>query len=271
MTKMPTIFMPHGGGPCFFMEWNPVDEWDDMAGYLRRVPALVGQKPKAMLVISGHWEEATVTVQSNPAPGMLFDYHGFPPHTYRLDYPAPGDPHLAARVKGLLENNGIRTATNSGRGFDHGVFIPLMVAFPAADIPVVQLSLRTDLDPAAHIAMGEALQPLRSEGVLIVGSGMTYHNTQVMMRNIKLRGHDFRVGDAFDIWLSDTLTNPDIGQRNAQLTTWTNAPSARLAHPREEHLMPIHVVAGAAGTDVGRKTLEDTVLGAVESAFQFGG
>ncbi len=270
MTKMPTIFIPHGGGPCFFMGWNPADEWDDMAEYLRSVPALIGQKPKAMLVISGHWEEATVTVQTNPAPGMLFDYHGFPPHTYRLDYPAPGDPNLAARVKGLLEDNGFAVSTNSERGFDHGAFIPLMVAFPAADIPVVQLSLHTDLDAAAHIAMGEALQPLRSEGVLIVGSGMTHHNMQVMMRNRNSSGHGNRAGEAFDNWLSETLTNPDTVQRNAQLMSWTNAPSARLSHPREEHLIPIHVVAGAAGADVGKKTLEDTVLGAVESAFQFG-
>ena len=270
MSKMPTIFIPHGGGPCFFMDWNPADAWDDMAEYLRNVPALIGQKPKAMLVVSGHWEEATVTVQTNPAPGMLFDYHGFPPHTYQLDYPAPGDPDLAARVKGLLENSGIRVKTNPERGFDHGVFIPLMVAFPAADIPIVQLSLRADFDPAAHIGMGEALQPLRDEGVLIVGSGMTYHNIQVMMRNMNSGGNGHRGGEEFDNWLTDTLTHLDVSQRNVQLANWADAPSARNAHPREEHLIPLHVVVGAAGPDIGKKTLEDTVLGAVESAFQFG-
>jgi len=252
------------------MDWDPANAWDVMAAYLRTIPALIGQKPKAMLVISGHWQEATVTVQTNPAPGMLFDYYGFPSHTYQLDYPAPGDPNLAARVQGLLENSKIRVQTNSERGFDHGVFIPLMVAFPAADIPIVQLSLRADLDPAAHIAMGEALQPLRDEGVLIVGSGMTYHNMQVMMRNKNSGSHSNRGGEEFDNWLTDTLTHPDTDRRKALLANWADAPSARNAHPIEEHLIPLHVVAGAAGSDVGKKTLEDTVLGVVESAFQFG-
>jgi len=252
------------------MDWNPANAWDVMATYLRSVPALIGQKPKAMLVISGHWAATTVTVQTNPAPGMLFDYYGFPPHTYQLDYPAPGDPDLAARVQRLLQDSGIQVQTNSERGFDHGVFVPLMVAFPAADTPIVQLSLRADLDPAIHIAMGAALQPLRDEGVLIIGSGMSYHNMRAMMRNKSSDGHGNRASEEFDNWLTDTLTQQGMDQRNALLANWANAPSARDAHPIEEHLMPIHVVAGAAGSDIGAKTLEDTVLGAVESAFQFG-
>ena len=271
MKRMPTVFIPHGGGPCFFMDWNPPDTWDKQADYLRGLPNAIGQKPQAILIVSGHWEERVATIQSNPAPELLFDYNGFPPHTYELTYPAPGDPKLAARVTDLLNAAGIATQTDTKRGYDHGVFIPLKVAFPDADIPVVQLSLRADLDPAAHIAMGKALQPLRDEGVLIVGSGNTYHNMGKMMRamqgganNVKVEGLDF------DRWLSEALCNPDPAMRNSMLENWAAAPGGKDAHPREEHLIPLHVVAGAAGADIGAKTLEDNVLGAVESAYQFG-
>ena len=270
MSKMPTIFIPHGGGPCFFMDWNPPDTWNKMSDYLQRIPADVGQKPKAMVVISGHWEEPAVTVQTNPAPPLLFDYYGFPDHTYKLEYAAPGSPELALRLEGLLAESGIRTTTDSERGFDHGVFIPLKLAFPDADIPIVQISMRADLDPAFHITVGEALQPLRDEGVLILGSGLTYHNMQTMMRNIKAGGGEAPGAAAFDRWLTETVTAPDYRVRNRNLVNWEQAPSARDAHPREEHFIPLHVVAGAAGPDVGRKMLEDTVLGAAESAFQFG-
>jgi len=133
MSKMPTIYMPHGGGPCFFMDWNPPDAWDKQAAYLRGIPQAIGQKPKALLIISGHWEEPIITVQSNPAPELLFDYNGFPPHTYELKYPAPGDPKLASRVVGLLAENNIAAQTDTRRGFDHGVFVPLLLAFPDAD------------------------------------------------------------------------------------------------------------------------------------------
>ena len=270
MSKLPTIYIPHGGGPCFFMDWNPPDAWDNLAAYLRGIPDAIGQKPKALLVISGHWEETTVTVQSNSAPELLFDYGGFPPHTYELKYPAPGQPELAARVAGLLNASGINTVSDTDRGFDHGVFVPLKVAFPDADIPVVQLSLRSDLDSSIHIAMGEALQPLRDEGILIIGSGNTYHNMSVLLQAMRSGGDGPIAGRAFDRWLSDAVCNTDPEARNRMLTEWASAPGARDAHPREEHLLPLHVVAGAAGKDVGRKTIEDVVLGAVESAFQFG-
>ncbi len=270
MKRMPTIFIPHGGGPCFFMDWNPADTWHKQIEYLRGVPKAIGQKPKAILIISGHWEETVVTVQSNPAPPLLFDYSGFPPHTYELTYPTPGDTDLSARITELLNGAGIATKTNTKRGYDHGVFIPLKVAFPKADIPVVQLSLRADLDPAAHIAMGEALQPLRDEGVLIVGSGNTYHNMGKMMRSMQGGGGDAVQGLDFDRWLSDVICDSDTARRNKKLEQWASAPGGKDAHPREEHLIPLHVVAGAAGADIGVKTLEDQVLGGIESAFQFG-
>ena len=172
MTRMPTLFIPHGGGPCFFMEWDPPDTWDRHRSFLETPPASLPEKPKALLVISGHWEAREFTVQSNPAPPLLFDYNGFPQHTYELTWPAPGDPALATRVGELLQGAGFETGTDTARGFDHGVFVPLKLVFPEADIPTVQLSLRSDLDPDAHLAVGRALAPLRDEGVLIIGSGL---------------------------------------------------------------------------------------------------
>jgi len=270
MAKMPALFIPHGGGPCFFMDWNPADAWDRQRDFLSHLSENLPEKPKALLVISGHWEEAQFTVQQNPTPPLLFDYQGFPPSTYELTWPAPGDPALSDRVKSLLDSAGFPTNIDTARGFDHGVFIPLKVAFPQADIPCVQLSLRADLDPQAHIAVGRALAPLRDEGVLIIGSGNTYHNMGKMMRAMQGQGGDEINGVEFDRWLTDAITQSDPAIRNQLLCDWAKAPGARDANPREEHLIPLHVVAGAALSDRGVKTLEDHVMGAVESAFQFG-
>lgn len=271
MTRMPTLFLPHGGGPCFFMDWNPPDTWDRMGTFLRGVQGSLPEKPKAVLVISGHWEEEVVTVQTSTAPPMLFDYYGFPDHTYELSFPAPGSPVLAAQVSELLGGAGIPVRADPERGYDHGTFIPLMLVFPEADVPVVQLSMRADYDPAAHLAIGTALQPLRDEGVLIIGSGMTYHNMGVMMRAMRGGATGLAPGSrTFDDWLTATVTNPAPEARNAALAHWAAAPSARDAHPQEDHFMPLHVVAGAAGADIGVKVLDDVVMGAVESAYRFG-
>ncbi len=268
--RQPAVFVPHGGGPCFFMDWNPPDTWDRQRRFLEDLPETLPARPKALLVISGHWEAPVFTVQTSPAPPLLFDYNGFPPHTYQLTWPAPGDPSLAERVRGLLEGAGLKTAADPARGYDHGVFVPLKVAFPAADIPTVQLSLRADLDPEAHLAAGRALAPLRDEGVLIIGSGNTYHNMAVMMRAMRGGARGPVAGADFDRWLGAAATQDDPARRDAMLAAWSQAPGAREANPREEHLIPLHVVAGAAGTDRGVKTLEDHVMGAVESAFRFG-
>lgn len=270
MTKMPAMFIPHGGGPCFFMDWNPADAWDQQRKFLEGIPASLPEKPKALLVISGHWEETQFTVQRNPNPPLLFDYGGFPPHTYELTWPAPGDVALSDKVKSLLDSAGFPTKVDAKRGYDHGTFIPLKVAFPDADIPTVQLSLRSDLDPEAHIAVGRALAPLRDEGVLIIGSGNTYHNMQVMMRAMQGGATRTPSGLEFDRWLTQATTHPDPVERDRMLAAWDQAPGAREANPREEHLIPLHVIAGAAGDDIGVKTLEDIVMGAVESAFSFG-
>jgi aromatic ring-opening dioxygenase catalytic subunit (LigB family) len=273
MSRLPTLFIPHGGGPCFFMDWNPPDTWSRMADYLRHVPDEVGERPKALLVISGHWEEQVATIQNNPAPPLLYDYYGFPPSTYQITFPAPGAPEVSARVAELLAAAGIAHQFDRERGFDHGVFIPLKVAYPHADVPIVQLSLLASMDPAEHIRIGAALAPLRDEGVLIVGSGMSYHNMRTLMGSMR-GGADGRRADPgsqrFDDWLEGALTRSTPEERVAAMTAWDRAPSARDAHPREEHLLPLHVVVGAAGNDAGSRTLKDVVMGAVESAFRFG-
>ena len=276
MTRQPTLFIPHGGGPCFYMDWDPPDTWDRHRAFLEGLAGTLPARPRALLVVSGHWEEPVFTVQTSPAPPLLFDYGGFPPHTYALTWPAPGDPALADEVRALLRGAGFESAQDAERGYDHGVFVPLKLAFPAADIPTVQLSLRDDLDPQAHLAAGRALAPLRDAGVLIIGSGNSYHNLQVMLRAMRGGGGGDGGGDGaprgrdFDRWLSAAVTRDDPARRDSMLAAWAGAPGAREAHPRADHLLPLHVAAGAAGTDRGIKTLEDHVMGAIVSAFRFG-
>ncbi len=264
--RLPTLFIPHGGGPCFFMEWTmgPPDTWDNMANWLREV----GQRyadATTLLVISGHWEEQTATVMSGETPPLLFDYYGFPPHTYELSWPAPGAPGMAARVQGLLSDAGISTGEDPARGFDHGTFIPLKVAFPAAEIPTLQLSLDASLDAAVHLRIGRALAPLRDEGVLIIGSGLSFHNMQAMMRP----GASLARSQRFDEWLKETCTG-EPGGRDELLAAWQRAPEARYCHPREEHLIPLMVAAGAGSGESGRHIFSDQVMGAQVSAFEFG-
>lgn len=261
--RQPTLFVPHGGGPCFFMDWNPTDEWDAMAAWLRTLPDLVPEPPSALLVVSAHWEEPTVTVQSGANPPLLYDYYGFPPHTYELTWPAPGAPEVAVRVQQLLSDAGIASASDAERGFDHGVFIPLKVAWPDADIPTLQLSLDATLDPARHLAVGRALAPLRDEGVLIIGSGMSFHD----MRTRGPAAHS--PSRTFDVWLADAVQG-DPSSRHEALRTWANAPMARAAHPREEHLLPLMVASGAAHADRGERVFVDDVMGWRVSGVVFG-
>src|SRR5579871_3762788 len=176
--RQPSIFLPHGGGPCFFMPWTmgPPDTWDKTRAFLESIPQSLPERPRAMVVVSGHWEEPALTVSTAEHPALIFDYYGFPPETYQLTWPAPGAPDIAQRVRELLRREGLAAAQDPARGYDHGVFVPLKVAFPQADIPVVTLSLVNSLDPAVHLALGRALTPLRDEGILILGSGMSFHN-----------------------------------------------------------------------------------------------
>lgn len=267
---MPTLYISHGGGPCFFMDWPgpPPNPWDPLAAYLRGAAAALGQRPKAVLVVSAHWEEPVVTVNTGAAPPLLFDYYNFPPHTYQLKYPAPGAPALAARVRGLLAEAGIATAEQPARGFDHGVFVPFLLLYPAAEIPVLQVSLRHDLDPGFHLDFGRALQALRREGVLIVGSGFSFHNLSAFFgpnREVLIPQ-----SQRFDDWLTATVETPDRATRDALLIDWATAPGGKACHPREEHLLPLMVAAGAAGEDRGRRVFSGDFLGLAYSCYQWG-
>jgi aromatic ring-opening dioxygenase catalytic subunit (LigB family) len=267
-SRLPTFYIPHGGGPCFFMDWPgpPPNPWNGLAQWLRQFSAGLPHPPLAVLVISGHWEAEPVAVNVQSRPPLLFDYYGFPEHTYQLKYPAPGDPQLAARVRSLLAAAGIATSEDHERGLDHGVFVPFLLIYPDADMPIVQLSLKQGLSAQEHLRVGAALAPLRDQGVLIIGSGMSFHNLRVRsMENTLIPG-----SQQFDDWLGRAVCQSDIPARNADLTNWSQAPAARYAHPREEHLLPLMVAAGAAGADLGVRTFNDVMMGWRISGFRFG-
>lgn len=238
---MPVVFVPHGGGPMPLL--GDVNH-RELVGFMKTLAADL-PRPSAIVVITAHWEEEVVSITHSAAPGMLYDYYGFPPESYEFTYPAPGNPALAKHIQQLLQDNNIAARLDNQRAYDHGTFVPLMLMYPAADIPVVQLSLLATLDPVAHIAIGKALAPLREQGVLIVGSGMSFHNMRAFFSNDpSIKGKS----EAFDEWLTETLTAPGLGNqlREERLRTWTAAPQARFCHPREEHLIPLHVCWGAA-------------------------
>jgi aromatic ring-opening dioxygenase catalytic subunit (LigB family) len=234
---------------------------------LAAMPRQLGITPAAVLMISAHWEEPEFTLTSGLKPPMIYDYGGFPEYTYHIRYDAPGDPQLAARVKSLLESAGMPARLDAERGYDHGAFTPLKVIYPNADVPIVQLSLKTRLDPATHLAMGRALGPLRDEGVLIVGSGLSYHNLRQFFSPLA-----FAPSREFDAWLNGALLGGSPDDRAKLLTAWERAPSARAAHPREEHLLPLMAAVGAAGDDGAELAYheKDFLGGITVSSYRFG-
>ena len=242
------VFISHGGGPWPLLN-NPRHK--NLIEFLEKIPQTL-ISPSAILVISAHWEEDAPSVQSNLQPEMLYDYYGFPEESYQINYPAPGQPELAAQISALLKKNGIQANLDSKRGFDHGLFVPLMLMYPAATIPCLQLSLMSNLSPGKHIHLGKALRELRHENILIIGSGSSFHNL-----------HAFRepptpetaaMNEAFENWLGDVITNDQSteAERERRLSNWLDAPGARYCHPREEHLLPLYVCYGAAGRPADR-------------------
>ncbi len=263
--RMPVAYLPHGGGPWPFVEMGlPAREVAEMRAYLEGLSRLTNDKPKQLLVVSAHWEEKVPSVMTHTRPPMFFDYYGFPQQSYDLSWPAPGAPELAVRVRELLGAAGFETGADAARGFDHGTFVPLMLTYPQADIPTTQLSLKVGLDPKEHLAMGRALQPLRDEGVFILGSGMSYHD----MRGFR-GGRGGPVSEVFDAWLRESA-GLEADARDQRLASWTKAPEARGAHPREEHLLPLMVIAGAAGEDRGVLDYNGTFMGTRLSGYHFG-
>lgn len=247
------------------MEWNPIHEWDRTADFLKGLAKTLPAAPKAIVMVSAHWLESSVSVTGSPNLELLYDYYGFPAHTYELQYPAKGEPVLAKAIVQRLKDAGVPASIHPSRGFDHGMFIPMLLIFPNADIPVVQLSLNSNLDAESHLEIGKALASLRDEGILIIGSGMSFHN---------MRGYGKPqfgpISDAFDDWLTQTVESDPV-TRNKKLADWSAAPFARQSHPlgEEEHLLPLMVVAGAASNGMGKRVFTDRVLETTLSAFTF--
>jgi len=240
----PILYFPHGGGPLPLLG---DDSHRNMVEFLKSITPTLGE-PAAILVISAHWEEDVPTITSGESPALVYDYYGFPEESYSITYPAPGDPALAVRIHQLLLASGIQARMDSQRGFDHGLFVPLKIMYPNAEIPCIQVSLVAGLDPEIHIRVGRALSELRKQNVLILGSGFSFHS---------LRAFDFSgravpdpQNSAFQEWLIDTCTDETLShdQREKRLVRWESASFARYCHPREEHLLPLHVCCGIGGT-----------------------
>ncbi len=265
MHALPSYFLSHGGGPWPFMMDQVGHLYGQLDAALRDMPRQLGVTPKAVLVITAHWEERDFTLSSSARPPMIYDYGGFPPHTYEVQYNAPGSPQLAAQVKQLLDAGGFPAQLDAQRGFDHGTFSAMYPIYPDADVPIVQMSLKRGLDPLTHLEVGRLLAPLREQGVLIVGSGLSYHNLRAFNAQGAAASH------AFDGWLRATMALPPR-ERTARLLEWEQAPAARMAHPREEHLLPLMVALGAA--EYGAAAVpyhEEAFMGALAvSSFRFG-
>ena len=243
-----SLFISHGGGPMPLLG-DPGHR--EMVQRLNEITADI-QRPDAILVISAHWEEAVATVTTAAQPELIYDYYGFPPESYNIRYPAPGHPTLANKVIAALQNNGIAVQGTEKRGYDHGMFVPLKIMYPEADIPVVQLSLVKGLDPQQHLAIGEALQQLDFDNLLVLGSGFSFHNMRAFFAP---NTPDIRARNlAFEEWLLETCSSQQLteAQRSERFNHWAAAPHARFCHPREEHLIPLHVCYGVAGKPVDK-------------------
>ncbi|MGA2045890.1 MAG: class III extradiol ring-cleavage dioxygenase [Roseiarcus sp.] len=258
-TRLPTYFISHGGGPW---PWIPDMRamFHNLEASLAAMAGEIGGAPKAVLMISGHWEGPDFAVMASPHPPMVYDYSGFPPETYEIVYPAPGAPELARRTLALLRGADLPAHLDEKRGFDHGVFAPMAVMFPKADVPTFQVSIKASYDPAVHWALGRALAPLREEGVLIVGSGLSYHNLRMFGPAAKAPSA------AFDAWLGAALAR-DPAPRRESLMAWEQAPYARVCHPQEDHLVPLFAALGAAETEKATRVYHDAdILGGVTAS-----
>lgn len=250
-TVAPALFVNHGGGPLPLLGDK---EHAGLTVFLRdEVKKHVNLKElKAIILVTAHWEEDVVTISSGKHHDLYFDYYGFPPESYKYRYDAPGNPELANRIHEKLKNSGIDSKLDPKRGWDHGVFVPMLLINPAADIPIVQISVLNSQDPKKHYELGEALQEFRKEGIAILGSGMSYHN----MREFRFgRNQDHVVNTEFDEYITKVCTAKDEKSRREGLYSWRDQPGATEAHPARaaEHFMPLIVVAGAGGTAQGER------------------
>jgi aromatic ring-opening dioxygenase catalytic subunit (LigB family) len=262
--RLPTFFLSHGGGPWPYMKGEIRNRHANLESSLKALRQQLPTPPVAVLMVSGHWEEEDFAVMASASPPMVYDYHGFPEELYRIRYAAPGSPKLARRVHSLIREAGLASHLDYERGFDHGVYSMLAVTHPEAQTPVIQVSMRKGYAPEAHLRLGRALAPLRDEGILIMGSGASYHNFHP--KNAK------EESAAFDAWLASALTGCGPKERLERLVQWEHAPAARLAQPSEDHLVPLFVAVGAAREEPGQVIYrEEGFLGSYTlSSYRFG-
>ncbi|MBM9615919.1 dioxygenase [Desulfobulbus rhabdoformis] len=265
-TKAQILYIPHGGGPLPLLG-EPTHE--QLVHFLSSLATRL-RKPKAIVVISAHWEAEHPNITAAAQPELLYDYYGFPEESYSITYPAPGAPVLAQTIGHLLTDAGFAPVLEEKRGLDHGVFVPLKLVYPQADIPCVQLSLLTGLSAQAHLDLGKALTPLLKEPILIIGSGFSFHNMRAFFAT-SADGHDTR-SEAFNDWLIDTCTAPALQplEREERLANWEQAPHARYCHPREEHLLPLHVCYGIV-QQPAQVVFNDQVIGKQACGFLWNG
>lgn len=253
------LYIPHGGGPLPLMDH---EGHAALVSFLKQLHKEI-PRPEAIVVISAHWERDIPVITANPYPKLIYDYFGFPERAYEITYPAKGAPDLAQKMLDCFSMARIKATLDSRRGFDHGLFIPLKLIYPDADIPCVQLSLTADLDPNAHLGIGKALAPLCRENLLILGSGFSFHNMAAFAMSERNTQADNEDNHLFQQWLIETCTDTSITQdaRKERLIHWERAPHARYCHPREEHLLPLHVCAGMAQCKPGRIVFQDHIMG----------
>lgn len=236
------LFLSHGGGPLPLLG---DDGHRELVATLQKITTKIA-KPAAIIVISAHWEAPEATVTHAAHPSLIYDYSGFPEESYSIEYPAAGNPELAKQVFSLIQEHGINAELNEKRGFDHGMFVPLKIMYPDADIPCIQVSLLKGLDPLQHIKLGKALAGLQTENLLVIGSGFSFHNLQAFFTPAT---HETKeMNQAFENWLIETCSNKQLDEatRTDRLVNWEHAPAARYCHPREEHLLPLHVCYGVS-------------------------
>lgn len=268
--SLPAIFVPHGGGPWPFVTMPGLKgKMEGLREYLVGLPALLPEAPRAVVVISAHWEEKVPTVQAQRSPPLLYDYSGFPEEAYQIKWPAPGSPELAREVRAALQSARIESAENQTRGYDHGTFVVTKLMYPEPTIPTLQLSLTRDLNPSRLFQIGQALTPLRKQGVLLLGSGFSYHNMRGFFAAQAGDPKPTQDSKHFDSWLSDTLMS-SASERHTRLLEWEKAPRARACHPREEHLLPLMVCAGAAAESDVTLPYREELTGVHTLAAHFG-
>jgi aromatic ring-opening dioxygenase catalytic subunit (LigB family) len=256
------LFISHGGGPLPLLG-DPTHE--EMITTLKQIADTI-PKPKAIVIVSAHWETSSPAITASASPALIYDYYGFPEESYSLQYPAQGDPELAKALHTSLKDAGFSPKLDSQRGYDHGVFVPLTIMYPDADIPCIQISLLNSLDPQQHIALGQAISQCQQEGLLVLGSGFSFHNMRAFFA--APTDESMQLNQAFESWLIETCSDKALSEstRSQRLVSWADARGARYCHPREEHLLPLHVCYGVAQS-VCSSTYELTILNKKSSMY----